>query len=90
MNKIGSSTVILVVTCGLLKDYLRGVIASVNPKFVPTDSKNEYTRIKKNCYPYLSLALGRCPFQAEVKELWAVGDVQYSNHENVLFFSFKI
>ena len=39
-NKIGFSTLILVVTCGLLKDYLRGYVFSVNPEFASSDSKN--------------------------------------------------
>ena len=42
VNKIVSCTLILVVTYGLLKDYLRGVICSVNPEF----AKNECTRSK--------------------------------------------
>ena len=50
VNKIGSSTLILVVTCGLLKDYLRGDIFSVNPEFASSDSKNECTRTK-NVFP---------------------------------------
>ena len=40
VNKIGSSTLILDVTCGLLKDYLRGDIYSVSPEFASSDSKN--------------------------------------------------
>ena len=38
--KIGSCTLILVVTCGKLKDYLRGVMNSVNPEFASSESKN--------------------------------------------------
>ena len=45
VNKIGSSTLIVVVTCGQLKDCLMGVIYSVNPEFAPSDSKNECNRI---------------------------------------------
>ena len=62
VNKIGSSTLILVATCGQLKDYLRGVTLSVNPEFASSDSKNEGTRTKNVFPPYLRLALGRWPF----------------------------
>ena len=51
MNKIGSITLILVVTCGLLKDHHRGVINSVNPEFASSDRKNECTRTKNGCPP---------------------------------------
>ena len=51
VNKIGSSTLILVVTCGSLKDYLRGVQESVNPEFASSDSKNEYTGTKNLFLP---------------------------------------
>ena len=39
-NKIDSSKLILVMTCGGLKDYLKGIIDSVNPEFALSDSKN--------------------------------------------------
>ena len=50
VNKIGSSTLILLVTCGLLKDYLKGYIYSVNPELASSDSQNECTRTK-NIFP---------------------------------------
>ena len=50
VNKIGSRTLILVITCGLLKDYLMRYIYSVNPEFASSDSKNECTRTK-NIFP---------------------------------------
>ena len=50
MNRIGSSTLILVVTCEYLKITSGGVIDSVNPEFASSDSKNECTRTK-NVFP---------------------------------------
>ena len=50
VNQIGSSTLILVVTCGLLKDYPRGDVYSVNPGFASPDSKIESTSTK-NVFP---------------------------------------
>ena len=61
VNKIGSSTLILVVTCGLLKDYLGGVIDSVNVELASSDSKNECTRTKHTFPPFQRLALGQWP-----------------------------
>ena len=52
VNKIGSITLILVVTCGYLKNCLRGVEDSVSPEFASYDSKNECTRTK-NIFSYL-------------------------------------
>ena len=55
MKKIGSSTLILVVTCGLLKYCLKVVIDIVNPEFAPSDSKEHI--IKRA--DYHSKGLGR-------------------------------
>ena len=52
VNKIGSGTLILVIKCGLLKDYLNWVIDSVNSKFAFSESKNECSRTK-NFFPSL-------------------------------------
>ena len=61
VSKKGSTALILIVTCGLLKDYLRGIVDSVNPEFAPSNSKNECTRTENGFPPYLRLALGRWP-----------------------------
>ena len=47
VNKIGSSTLILVIMCGELKNYLRGVVDSANLEFVLSDSKNECSMTQK-------------------------------------------
>ena len=57
-----NSTLILVVTCGQLKDYLRGVKDSVNPKFASSDSKTDGTKTKHVFPPFLRLALVRWIF----------------------------
>ena len=44
LNKIGSSTLILVVTCGLLKEYLWGVLESKTLEFAPSHNKIECSR----------------------------------------------
>ena len=62
VNKICSITLILVSTCGYLKDYLRGVIYFVNPKFGPYDCNSKCTRTEKKNPSYLRLTLGRLPF----------------------------
>ena len=63
MNKIGSSTLMLVVTCGKLKDYFKEFMDSVNPEFPTSESENEFNRTAHFFPSSLRLALGQWPLE---------------------------
>ena len=63
MDKIGSSALVLVFTRGKPEYYLSGVIDSVNPKFAPSDSKNECATTDNVFPPYNELSTGTVALQ---------------------------